>query len=522
MIYQKSIENSFATDADIQIPKPVSQKFDYFAYQKAGIAYAQDREGVLIADEMGLGKTIQAIGIANLMAARSVLIITPAALKYNWEKELSNWLVGDLKIGVLTSKRFPENRDVWVINYDILHKYRNEIRQKEWDLLVCDESHNLKNQDANRTREVVGGNVSTPKLDKDGNKQYTKTGRVKKTRTKIDGITAKKKVFLTGTPVLNKPSELWTTVNYLAPQVFRDQWTFWNTFCDYKRDRFNRVDVSGSSNLDLLQNTLRTHIMVRRMKRQVLKDLPPKMRQVIEVDPNEIGLKPAELKELKIANSKYDLWSESNKHLRQSLRDISDTAKRTGDLEEYTREVGKLKEANRMAFYEMASIRKETALAKIPLMIRHTEATLENVDKLIVFVHHHEVANALYDHFPNSVRITGQVSDVNKQKAQEDFQNNPDVNLIVMTIRAGGVGFTLTAASNVIFFEFDWVPAMLLQAEDRAHRIGQVNPVLIQHIVLAGSIDAKMINRLVAKQNMIDQVLDDREREVLSTIAETI
>lgn len=511
---------SHATDSDLGIPVP--KGLNYFGYQRAGIAYSEGKSGILIADEMGLGKTIQAIGIANLNRSKRVLIISPASLKYNWEKELGIWLVEKRSIGVITSKRFPKDRDIWIINYDILNKYRDELRSVEWDLLVCDESHYLKNDETARTKEVVGGNIMKPKLDAEGNKQYTESGRIKKTRTKVTALEAKKKVFLTGTPVLNKPAELWTTVHYLRPDVFPDQWSFWNMFCDYKRDNFGRVDVSGSSNSNQLQILLRSNLMVRRMKKDVLKDLPPKTRQVIEIDPLDAGLSPTELKQLKVAMESETLWSDTNKSALDKLKEVTERAEVTGDMQGYARQIASLKEAARIPFYDMARVRKEVARAKIPLMTRFIESKMEEQDKLIVFVHHHDVAIALYERFrDNSVRITGQITDpAKRQEAADRFQTDPNIKLIICTIKAAGVGFTLTAAYNVIFLELDWVPANLLQAEDRAHRIGQKERVIIQHFLLKGSIDARMAAKIVAKQNVADAILDDAKRELLLNLPE--
>jgi SWI/SNF-related matrix-associated actin-dependent regulator 1 of chromatin subfamily A len=152
---QASIEASRATNANVAIPAP--EGLDYLGYQKAGIAYAMERDACLIGDDMGLGKTMQAIGTINADAgARSVLVICPASLKLNWAKELRKWLVRPLSIGVAEGKVIPTT-DVVIINYDIVSKHRAAIDAREWDILIVDEAHYLKNPKAGRTKAVLGG-----------------------------------------------------------------------------------------------------------------------------------------------------------------------------------------------------------------------------------------------------------------------------------------------------------------------------------------------------------------------------
>ena len=154
----EAIQASRATDADVDLPRPAG--LDYLPYQRAGIAYASNRTNSLIADEMGLGKTIQAIGVANTTGAEKILIICPASLRLNWERELKKWLVAPLKIGVVVANDWPEGCDVYVINYDIVDRHRPNIDAIEWDLLVCDESHYMKSEKARRTCAVLGGTIT--------------------------------------------------------------------------------------------------------------------------------------------------------------------------------------------------------------------------------------------------------------------------------------------------------------------------------------------------------------------------
>jgi len=180
-------EQSRATDAAIDIPAPTG--LTYLPYQKAGIAYAINRANCLIGDEMGLGKTIQAIGVINAdPTIRRVLVICPASLKINWLREMNRWLVIPHRIAIANGT-FP-TEDIVIINYDILKKHAASLRAMAWDLLIIDEAHYLKNPKALRTIEVLG------KYNKDLSKAITP-------------IPAKQKIFLTGTPITNRPIELW-------------------------------------------------------------------------------------------------------------------------------------------------------------------------------------------------------------------------------------------------------------------------------------------------------------------------
>ena len=239
---QAALEASRATDADIDIPVP--DGLEYMPFQKAGIAYAQGRDGVLIADEMGLGKTIQAIGIINVNPEiKRVLVICPASLRINWKREIEKWQTRPMSVAILTSKDIETlpGADIIIVNYDILKKVRVALRTIEWDVLVCDEAHYMKSNKAQRTREVIGRNVRVQ-------------GKWTKDPAPID---AKVKLFLTGTPISNRPIESWTLLNTLAPTVFKNWKFFTSRYCAAHNDGWG-MDVSGASHLDELQDKARS------------------------------------------------------------------------------------------------------------------------------------------------------------------------------------------------------------------------------------------------------------------------
>ncbi len=464
-------EASRRTSLDIQLPVPSG--LEYLPYQRAGIAYGLDRDGVLIADEMGLGKTIQAIGICNADAsAQSILIICPASLRLNWQREWRKWDVHRRTVGIALNG-IPRT-SVVIVNYDVLKKHIAAIHAREWHVLICDEAHYMKNPKAIRKRLVLG---------------HKKRGE-----EPVEPIAARRRILLTGTPILNKPVESFTLISALAPKEFTSVWNFRNRYCGQ--------DGRGASNLEELQDRLRGTIMVRRLKADVLKELPPKRRQVIEfefkgeqVDRERIG------------------WEAQQRRM-ESLRVAAELAK-AGSDDEYRTAVRALREGIRAGFTEISKLRHETALAKVPQVIEHLRDSLES-GKVICFGHHKDVIAKICAEFDGCVSITGDTPMHERQAAVDRFQTDASCLLIVGNLQAMGVGLTLTASSHVVFAELDWVPGVISQAEDRAHRIGQQSSVLVQHLVLDDSLDARMAKRLIEKQDIIDRALDSTDRsEVL-------
>lgn len=472
-----SFQASSAVDAEIDLPVP--EGLAYLPFQRAGVAYAMRRPNVLIGDEMGLGKTIQAIGLINAdPTIKRVLVTVPATLRTNWARELRKWLVRPMTIGIAAGKEWP-GTDVVIINYDILKNHVDALRAQEWDLLIADEAHALKNPKAQRTAYVLG------KWDKDPAKRIT-------------AIPARRKAFLTGTPILNRPIELYTLIKALDPETWRNWRDFATRYCDGKQTAYG-WDVSGASNLNELQERLRSTIMIRRLKKDVLTELPAKRRQIVPLPQN--GAAPKVAAEWKVMRA--------NEEALAALRARVELAKASDNEGEYKAAVHALRAGSQKAFDELSKARHETALAKLPAVLEHVRELLETGEKVVVFAHHLDVLGAITEEFGDAaVTLIGETSQEDRQLAVDRFQNDPAVKLFVGSIKAAGVGITLTASSTVVFAELDWVPGNLTQAEDRCHRIGQVNSVLVQHLVLDESIDAMMAQTIIAKQEVIDKALD--------------
>lgn len=494
---QETVEKSRAIDMDIEVPAPAG--LQYKPFQRGGIAWTLAQRRVLIGDEMGLGKTIEVLGAINCdPSMQRVLVICPASLKINWRKEASKWLVRKFEIDILHgTKGFrpaptdPTAGHMVIVNYDILKKHSAALRSVKWDLLVSDECHMIKNPKAQRTKQIIGD------WDK------------KSKSWKVEPLKSTTAAFLTGTPIQNKPVELFTILHYLDPKSFPSWWSYTGRFCNRQQTRWG-LDVTGSSNLGELQELLRSTVMIRRLKKDVLTELPPKQRQILEIAPN--GSAGAVKRE-------SEVWARVQNELVE-LAAAVELAKASENLEEYKEAVAALRAGQLVAFNEMSKVRHETAVAKVPAVISHL-ASLVNDDptarkptpngyKVVVFGHHVDVIKAIKEAFGDrAVLFYGSTKMEDRDAAVERFQNDPTCQIFIGQTQAAGVGITLTASSHVVFAELDWVPGALTQAEDRCHRIGQHDNVLVQHIVLEGSLDATMADRIVEKQEAIDAALDD-------------
>ena len=470
---------SAATEAAIAVPAPAGRA--YLPYQLAGIDYARRRPATLVADEMGLGKTIEAIGFINFDASiESVLIVSPLTVKLNWERELQAWLTRPLTIGMATSKRWP-NTNIVIVHPDILVKCAEHVHAKEWDLAIIDEAHLFKSYKAQRSQVIFGGQ-DKPKLQ------------------------ARRKLALTGTPIPNRPIEIFGVLQWLDPNCWHSLRDFAKRYCGEARSRYSSLgwDTKGASNLDELQEQLRRTVMLRRLKQDVLTELPDKLRQVIVIDQDDLD-----------APTKSIFAREA-----QRMREMQDAARIMRKQAEALRAVGgvayqkaveALRDAQAVSLGEISALRHETALAKVPLVVAEAKRMLDSSAeaKLVLWAHHRDVVEAimaeLTEYSPVSI-IGGDAAD-KRQQAIDDFQTR-NARVFVGSIQAAGVGITLTAASIAIFAELDWVPGNITQCEDRCHRIGQKDMVHCLHLVVDGSIDAMLAKTLVEKQKVIAQALD--------------
>ena len=481
---EQTLAASRAATADIEIPKP--EGLEYMPFQKAGIAFAMRRNRVLIADEMGLGKTIQALGLINATPEiRKILVICPASVKINWKREAEKWLVRLTRIALGDGKACDTKADMLIINFDVAHRWEKELRAITWDLLILDECHRLKSRDARRTKFILG---YTPR---------TKKGEDESKR--VDPIPAKRALLLTGTPIVNRPIEAWNIVHYLDQVNWRSFWGYAKRYAGAFESKWG-WQMGGATHLDELQEKLRSTIMIRRLKAEVMPDLPPKQRQIITLPADQFA---------GLINNEQETMARYAKEA-EAIETERDLADALNDRPAYDAAVLKLRDMRRVEFTEMARLAHETALAKVPHVVEHVTELPESVGKCVVFAHHADVIEQLMEGFAeyNPVKLTGDMSLTQRQQSIDAFQKGA-ARVFVGSIQAAGVGITLTAASSVVFAELDWVPGNMQQAEDRCHRIGQHDSVNVQHIVVDRSIDARRAKTLLEKQAIIDKALDD-------------
>lgn len=501
--YEESLKESKAaevlpSDKNVYIPSP--KGIDFYPFQKAGIIYAANpsRSKVIIGDEMGLGKTPQAIGVANLIHAQKVLVVCPASIRENWRREFERFSTIKHKYYIHRKEiDLPEDVTCIITNYERLryNKRNMDIWQqyvdRDWDLVIVDEAHYLKNPKAMRTKGLIGF--------WDKNK-----------RKRIEGIAnkAKKVLFLTGTPIVNRTIELHTLLAFINPR----KWGSWVDFVKkytkasqtYIRTRtgVRKIwkNLDTSDNEEELQADMRALCLVRRLKKQVLTELPPKRRQIVYLDPSDIsGLKNKISRLQKLTPLEgLDFF----KDLRTQIKGKSG------------------------AFEELSKIRYEIGLKKVSSVLEYVDNALAEMvePKIIVFVHHLDVAQQLKNGFERldsknplpgrTITITGDVSIDKRQELVDKFNDDPSVEIAILSIKAAGVGLNLQKnCSTLVFAEFSWTPGDITQAEDRIHRIGQIQDVLIQYLVYDGTLDAYMAETLAGKQIQAYKVLDRPEEK---------
>ncbi|XP_052190190.1 uncharacterized protein LOC127799931 isoform X5 [Diospyros lotus] len=449
-------------------------------FQRDGVRFILQHGGrVLLADEMGLGKTLQAIAFATcIRESWPVLVLTPSSLRLHWASMIQQWLdIPSSDILVVLSQWGGSNRGGFtvvysntkgsihldgifnVISYDIVPKLQNTIMASEFKVVIADESHFLKNAQAKRT------SASLPILQK---AQYA--------------------ILLSGTPALSRPIELFKQLEALYPNVYKNVHEYGNRYC--KGGIFGLYQ--GASNHEELHNLMKATVMIRRLKKDVLAELPVKRRQQVFLDLAEKDMRQinALFRELEVVKSKIKAC--------QSKED-----------------------ADSLKFSEKNLINKiytDSAEAKIPAVLNYLETIVEADCKFLIFAHHQSMIDSIHQFLQKKkvscIRIDGSTPAALRQSLVTDFQEKNAIKAAVLSIKAGGVGLTLTAASTVIFAELSWTPGDMIQAEDRAHRIGQVSSVNIYYLLANDTVDDIIWDVIQSKLENLGQMLDGQENSL--------
>lgn len=491
---------------DVDIPVPAGRTLK--GYQRAGVAYMLARDSTILADDMGLGKTIQAIAYINACREiTTVLFITPKSLTINWVREWERWSITGrpaLRVG----ERGWENADALVASYEEVKKHRALLEPRAWGLVVVDEAHRIKNQTKRLTPEQAERELAKQRAA--GSKRQTapKRGVVERT----DAVNAclartKRRLFLTGTPWENRVKEVWPLLRMACPEVwdpvgrggFMD---FARRYCDAKRvqirvrggERKMVWKFDGSSRMPEFQERIRASCVLRRLKSEVLGELPPKIRQLIELEPNKAAQRLLNLEAVHpAAAGVFGSGPQREAYAEKLAELLADTA--------------------RPGFEQLAHARSELAVLKAPLVAEHVESLLTGgARKVLVGAWHHGMIGPLEKLLAKRgvVRITGKESVEQRQANVDRFQEDPAIRVAIGQIDACGVGYNMTAGDHVVLGELPWKPSQCTQFEDRCHRMLQTLPVVVHHLVFKGSVDAHMARILMDKQRLFDAGLDDR------------
>jgi len=432
-----------------------------YPFQQVAIEYSKFRNGILIADEMGLGKTLQALAITEYHQLYPAVIVVPAMLRQNWKREIELWLPHK-KVSVITSKKVIPPGEIYVVSYGMVSDLGSRFYIKKPKVIICDESHYLKNPDAARTEFVL---------------KYFKDVPFK--------------ILTTGTPILNKTLELVPQLDLIG--VLDSHFGGRRKFIKrYAPPQFNGYGTTyGSANEEELQVELRKSCMLRRLKKDVLTELPDKIRQIVllplsdraayeKVEQDSINWYETKLKRQDLSKEEVD------KQVQQKLATRSSFAERMIRVE---------------------YLRQAAVDYKMKAVFEWIDDTLEQVDKLVVFAYHRNTVEQLYKRYEKmSVMLYGGMSGqvdsiVNK------FVTDKQTRLFIGSMKSAGIGIDglQEVCDRAVFVELDWTPAIMAQAEDRLHRIKQKNTVHIYYLIGEGTIEEYVHSIVVEKEEIFEK-----------------
>ena len=443
-------------------------KYDHrppLSHQKEAIEKLVGSRRFILADDMGLGKTTSTIIAAIETGAKKILIVCPASLKINWEREIANY--SDRSVYIAEGKKYSTDADFVIVNYDILKNF-HDIKDKDnslfsqsnFELVILDEAHMISNAQAQRTK-IINNFV----------KQI------------------KRVWLLTGTPMTSRPMNYYNLLSIIESPVAQNWMAYAIRYCQgYQFRAGNRKvwNVTGASNLEELRDRTSKQIL-RRLKEDVL-DLPDKI-----ITPVYLRTTSKEYKELM---GEYYEWVNNKKEGSSSLT---------------------------VQFSKLMKVRKVIANEKVKQTIEFVENIIEQGKKVIIFTNFTDTLQLIHNHFgKESVYLDGSCNKVQRQFAVDQFQDNEKIKVFVGNLKAAGVGLTLTSAEVVIMNDLSFVPAEHAQAEDRAYRYGQKNNVLVYYPIFENTIEGVIYDILNKKKKVIGTVMGDEVSDNAGDVVEEI
>jgi SWI/SNF-related matrix-associated actin-dependent regulator of chromatin subfamily A-like protein 1 len=450
-------------------------KVDYSKYshrpplehQKIAVEKLAGSKRFILADDMGLGKTTSTILAALETGAKKILIVCPASLKINWQREIENY--SDRPVFIAEGKKFSTEHDFVIVNYDILKNFHDSdpkkkdeslLSQSGFELVILDEAHMISNVQAQRTKII---------------NSFAK---------KVDRVW-----LLTGTPMTSRPMNYYNLLNLIESPVAQNWKAYAIRYCQgfqFTAGKRKVWNVMGASNLEELRDRTSKQIL-RRLKEEVL-DLPDKI-----ITPVYLRLKSKEYEDLM---GEYYEWYDKNPDESSSLT---------------------------VQFSKLMKVRKVIANEKTKQTIDFAENILEQGKKVIIFTNFTDTLQTIYQHFgKQAVYLDGSCSNSMRQQSVDSFQNDDKIRVFVGNLKAAGVGLTLTAAEVVIMNDLSFVPAEHAQAEDRAYRYGQKSNVLVYYPLFENTIEGAIYDILNKKKRIINTVMGDGIIENPGDVAEEI
>lgn len=452
---------------DIWLPKVALQKntqrevkIDYEKYshrpplshQKESIEKLVGNDKFILADDMGLGKTTSTVIASLESGAEKTLIICPASLKINWQREIANYT--NKEVSIIEGKKW-EPAEYTIINYDILknfhdpkHPEKSDILNYGFDLVVMDEAHYIQNVKANRTK--IANNI------------VKKVGKV---------------WLLTGTPMTSRPMNYYNLLDLVDSPVADNWMAYAIRYCagyQFSVGPKKVWNVTGASNLEELRDRTKPQVL-RRLKEDIL-DLPEKI-----ITPVYLKLKSRDYE--KLMGEYYDWYSSSEESTSLTIQ-----------------------------FSKLMKVRQVIAEGKIKDTIELAQNIIDQGKKVIIFTNFTDTLNKLTDAFPKvSVKLDGKMSKPQRQHSVDEFQNNDKIKVFVGNLKAAGVGITLTEAEAVIMNDLSFVPSDHSQAEDRAYRYGQKFSVSVYYPIFENTIEGVIYDILSKKKNIFETVMGDNE-----------
>jgi SNF2 family DNA or RNA helicase len=441
-------------------------------YQKAGVAYASQAKRCFIADEMGLGKTLQAIATLEAVGSYPAVIMCPPNLVLNWKNEYKKWLPKRKVVVVTAGKGMKEDfpadgtYDVLVVGYSNITHWESQLKGNR--AYVLDESHYCKTLTAKRTKSAKKIVASA----------------------KPNAIV----LLLTGTPVTNRPAEYVAQLDILGKiKDFGGTWGFYRRYCAAFQDKWGQWHLDGASNLEELNEKLRSVCYIRRTKSQVLTELPPIFHQELLVPGASAPMLEYRKAEADIVEFLVERAKQIAVELGQSPHSAAVRAR--------------MKAESAQNLIRLSVLRRLAAKAKMETINEWVEQRTSDGAKVVIAAHHRDVVDELANRF-GGLKIQGGMSVEDVETAKKKFQEDSSATVMVLSIQAAKTGHTLTASQEILFVELPWTPADIDQTYSRLHRMGQRGSVTATYALCAGTIDEEIYSLIASKRNVVNSAVD--------------